>query len=191
LQFWIVIHPKEILKPTNTARLIQATIPHTRCFLWQRTTPPPALVALLNNPQFAPYVVCPAGDPVRLEHVAQDPCHAGRVPAFIILDGTWSQVKKMWYRSPYLHRLPCLAIQPEAPSAYTLRRQLRAGYLSTVEVAIALLARLDSPVMSHILGTYFRVFIASSLAARHGHPSPRTLPEVPQLLAYRRRQTPG
>jgi DTW domain-containing protein len=183
-QFWLLMHPDECRKPTNTARLIGASIPHTRFFLWYRTVPPAELIALLTDCQFTPYLLVPHGDATLFEGLRERPWLPDRVPAFVLLDGTWSQARKMLHRSPYLQGIPRLAIQPRAPSTYRLRCQRCAQHLSTVEVAIALLAQLDEMTASHVLHAYFRVFAERSMAARHGHPLKKSLPEMAQLLAY-------
>src|SRR5690349_12822364 len=87
-------------------------------------------------------------------------------------------------QSPYLHGLPRMAIQPQSPSSYGLRRQRCAEHLSTVEVAIALLEQVAEPTASSILRAYFRVFTESYMAARHGHSVRQYLPEMLQLRAY-------
>jgi DTW domain-containing protein YfiP len=189
IRFWLLMHPDEGRKPTNTARLIAAAMPHTQVFVWQRLVPPPGLLDLLGSSCFAPYVVFPHGDSTRFGRLSVDPWHAKKIPAFVLLDGTWSQTRKMFVRSPYLRGIPCLTLPPAAPSAYTLRRQGRTGYLSTVETAIALLAQMGNEAASHILRAYFRVFTASGLAARQGRPLPGPLPEMQQLLEYRCRQS--
>src|SRR5215510_1174009 len=167
-QFWLLMHPDECLKPTNTARLIGASIPHTRLFPWYRTAPPAGFIALLSERRFLPYLLVPQGDATLFEGLCERPWLPDRVPAFVLLDGTWSQARKIFNRSPYLQSLPKMSIQPEGPSTYKLRRQRCAQHLSTVEVAIALLAQSESPVASSILQAYFRVFAESSMAARHG-----------------------
>jgi len=106
------------------------------------------------------------------------------MPAFVLLDGTWSQATKMLHRSPYLQGIPRMAIQPRAPSTYRLRCQRCGQHLSTVEVAIALLEQLDEMTASRVLHAYFRVFAETCMAARHGHPLTKSLPEMAQLLAY-------
>ena len=77
-----------------------------------------------------------------------------------------------------------MAIQPKTPSTYRLRSQRCAQHLSTVEVAIALLEQLDELTASRVLHAYFRVFAEACMAARHGHPLTKYLPEMAQLLAY-------
>jgi len=183
-QWWILIHPDECMKPTNTARLIGATIPHTCFFPWHRTAPPTALMALLKDQRFMPYVLSPYGDPTLFERLHERPWLPDRVPAFVLLDGTWSQASKIFSRSPYLQGIPRMAIQPQRPSAYTLRRQHCATHLSTVEVAMALLEQVEAPTASRTLGAYFHLFAASYLAARHGHRLKKPPPEMLQLLAH-------
>jgi DTW domain-containing protein YfiP len=184
VQFWLLMHPDEWLKPTNTARLIGASIPQTRFFPWYRTTPPVGLITLLREHRFMPYLLVPQGDATLFAHLRERPWLPDRVPAFVLLDGTWSQARKMFHRSPYLHGIPSIAIQPGAPSTYRLRCQRCAQHLSTVEVAIALLEQLQEVTASRVLHAYFRVFAERSMAARHGHRPTKSLPEMAQLLAY-------
>jgi DTW domain-containing protein YfiP len=184
VQFWLLMHPDESLKPTNTARLIGASIPHTRFFPWYRTTPPAELLTLLRDRRFMPYLLVPQGDATLFEGLRERPWLPARVPAFVLLDGTWNQARKMLHRSPYLQGISRMAIQPRAPSTYRLRCQRCAQHLSTVEVAIALLEQLDEMTASRVLHAYFRVFAETCMAARHGHPVTKSLPEMVQLLAY-------
>jgi DTW domain-containing protein YfiP len=183
-QFWLLMHPDECRKPTNTARLIGASILHTRFFSWYRTAPPAELIALLTDRQFMPYLLVPQSDTTLFERLRERPWLPDRVPAFVLLDGTWSQARKMLHRSPYLQGIPRMAIQPKTPSTYRLRCQRCVQHLSTVEVAIALLEQLDEVTASSILRAYFCVFAERCMAARHGHPLKNPPPEMAQLLAY-------
>jgi DTW domain-containing protein YfiP len=49
----------ETLKPSNTGWLIADVVPDTMAFGWARTVVDPALLALLADPQWQPYVVFP------------------------------------------------------------------------------------------------------------------------------------
>ena len=131
-----------------------------------------------------PYLLVPQGDVTLFEELRERPWLPDRVPAFVLLDGTWSQARKMLHRSPYLQGIPRIAIQPGAPSTYRLRCQRCVQHLSTVEVAIALLEQLEEVIASRVLRAYFRVFVERSMAARHGHRPTKSLPEMAQLLAY-------
>jgi DTW domain-containing protein YfiP len=131
-----------------------------------------------------PYLLVPQSDTTRFERLRERPWLPDRVPAFVLLDGTWSQATKMLHKSPYLQGLPRISIQPKTPSTYRLRCQRCAQHLSTVEVAIALLAQLDEFTASNILHAYFRVFAERYMAVRHGHALKKPPPEMAQLLAY-------
>lgn len=53
---------------------------------------------------------------------------------FVILDGTWSQAKALWWRNPWLLKLKRLVLTPTGPSLYgKLRKEPRRECLSTIE----------------------------------------------------------
>lgn len=52
----------------------------------------------------------------------------------VVLDGTWSQAKTLWWRNPWLLKLKRAIYVPETPSQYKeLRREPRRECLSTLE----------------------------------------------------------
>lgn len=56
------------------------------------------------------------------------------VKHLIVLDGTWRKAKRMYAENPWLQLLPHLRLDLEKVSLYAeVRRQPRAGYLSTIE----------------------------------------------------------
>ena len=57
-----------------------------------------------------------------------------------MLDGTWSQVKALWWRNSWLLKLKRIVLQPQLPSQYgNLRKEPRKEAVSTMEsVALAL-----------------------------------------------------
>ncbi len=146
----------EPLKPSNTGWLVADVVADTFAFGWARTEVDPALLALLADPQWQPYVVFPGEfvAPERVVHTVAVP-RAGVEPAarrplarhpvaprplFILLDATWPEARKMFRKSPYLDALPVLSLQPEQLSRYRLRRSTRADHLCTAEVAALCLA---------------------------------------------------
>lgn len=56
----LVMHDSEPLKPSNTGWLVADVVADTFAFGWARTEVDPALLALLADPQWQPYVVGPA-----------------------------------------------------------------------------------------------------------------------------------
>lgn len=57
--FCLIMADIEPLKPSNTGWLIADVVPDTAAFGWARTAADPALLALLTDPQWQPYVVFP------------------------------------------------------------------------------------------------------------------------------------
>ncbi|OLF76578.1 hypothetical protein AWH60_07250 [Pseudoalteromonas haloplanktis] len=136
----LLMYHNESFKPSNTGRLIAEIIPDNHAFRWDRTSPDPALLALLNNDKYQPFVIFPAEDVETDRVVTQVETHAGKQPLFIFLDGTWREAKKMIRKSPYLDNLPVLSITAEKLSDYRLRVAPHAHQLGTAEVAIMVLA---------------------------------------------------
>lgn len=62
----------------------------------------------------------------------------------IVLDGTWSQAKALWWRNAWMLKCRRLILNPARRSLYgQLRREARADALSTIESAAMLLSRLE------------------------------------------------
>jgi len=136
----LLMYHNESFKPSNTGRLIAEIVPDNHAFRWDRTSPDPALLALLNNDKYQPFVIFPAEDVETDRVVTQVETDAGKQPLFIFLDGTWREAKKMIRKSPYLDNLPVLSITSEKLSDYRLRVAPHAHQLGTAEVAIMVLA---------------------------------------------------
>ena len=164
----------EPLKPSNTGWLIADVVPDTFAFGWARTEVDPALIALLNDPQWQPYVVFPQtfADDVRVVHdVAQDAdTPVVKRPLFILLDGTWDEARKMFRKSPYLQNFPVLSLQPEQLSRYTLRRAQSASHLCTAEVGALCLDLAHDTQAACALSAYFDVFTEHYLKAKQQLP---------------------
>ena len=163
----------EALKPTNTGWLVADVVPDTFAFAWARTEVDPALLALLADPQWQPYVVFP-GQYAAPERVVQAvaPDDAKR-PLFILLDGTWGEARKMFSRSPYLDRLPVLSLQSEAATQYKLRSSGRGDHFCTSEVAALCMALAGEQATAQALDAYLAVFTHHYLRAKNQQPVER------------------
>ena len=166
----------EPLKPSNTGWLIADVVADTFAFGWARTEVDPALLALLADPQWQPYVVFP-GEYVLPERVvtellalpATDSASAKR-PLFILLDATWPEARKMFRKSPYLDRLPVLSLQPQQLSRYLLRRSRCEAHLCTSEVAALCLELAGDHAAALALEAYLDVFTHHYLQAKNQLP---------------------
>ena len=67
-----------------------------------------------------------------------------KLKGVIVLDGTWSQAKALWWRNSWLTRLKRIVLSPQRKSLYgRLRREPRPDALSTIESAALALGVLD------------------------------------------------
>ena len=154
----LLMYHNESFKPSNTGRLIAEIVPDNYAFRWDRTSPDPALLALLSNEQYQPFVIFPAEDVETDRVVTQVEPVAGKTPLFIFLDGTWREAKKMIRKSPYLDNLPVLSITAQKLSDYRLRVAPHAHQLGTAEVAIMVLALANEVDASSKLEQHFIKF---------------------------------
>ena len=156
----------EALKPTNTGWLIADVVRDTFAFGWARTSVEPALLALLADPQWDPYVVFPEEFVETKRVVSTVQTHADKRPLFILLDGTWAEACKMCRKSPYLDHLPVLSMHPEQQSRYRLRRSKRDDHLCTSEVGALCLALAGEQRAADTLEAYLDVFTNHYLNAK-------------------------
>jgi len=180
----------EPLKPSNTGWLVADVVTDTFAFSWTRTETDPGILTLLSDPQWQPYVVFPGeyAAPERVVHTVKMPdanptntdtdrdrdrsteAEAGKRPLFILLDGTWSEARKIFGRSPYLAALPVLSLQPDRISEYKLRRSRRDDHFCTSEVAALCLALAGEHVAEQTLTAYLDVFTHHYLQAKNQLP---------------------
>jgi DTW domain-containing protein YfiP len=92
------------------------------------------------------------------------------IAGIILLDGTWSQAKALWWRNGWMLKCKRVVLGPKQPSRYgKLRREPRGDGLSTIEAAAMLLARLERrPEIETALHASFERLLARYRAA---HPN--------------------
>lgn len=164
----------EPLKPSNTGWLIADVVADTAAFGWSRTAVDPALLAMLSDPQWQPYVVFPGEfvAPERVVTTVQSHEGApGKRPLFVLLDATWPEARKMFRKSPYLNPFPVLSLAPDQISGYRLRRSRRDDHFCTSEVAALCLEMAGEPHVAEVLSAYLDVFTSHYLMAKHQQPA--------------------
>ena len=68
----------------------------------------------------------------------------GEIQGLVVLDGTWSQAKSLWWRNAWLLKLQRAVLRPPQASLYgRLRREPRRESVSTLEAAALALAALE------------------------------------------------
>ena len=96
------------------------------------------------------------------------------IEGVILLDGTWSQAKAIWWRNAWILKCRRIVLGPRQPSRYgRLRKEPRRDGLSTIEAAAMLLARLErKPQIETALNASFERMLARYREARGIKPDP-------------------
>lgn len=83
------------------------------------------------------------------------------IKGLIVLDGTWSQAKALWWRNAWLLKLKRIVLRPKEKSRYgNLRREPRAEALSTIESCALAMEKLDgqgTAIRSHLEDAFLRM----------------------------------
>ena len=84
------------------------------------------------------------------------------IEGVIVLDGTWSQAKALWWRNAWMLKCQRVILGPAAPSLYgRLRREPRKDGLSTIEAAGMVLSALQKrPKIAETLNASFERMLA-------------------------------
>lgn len=131
MKITLLTHAKEVVKRSNTGRLVLEVLGSAAEQLcWDRLQPP---VGLLRD--------IAAGGVALVYPGADDDGSAdlSGIRQFVLIDSTWHGARRIHQRSPYLHALPRVALKPQVPSRYNLRKNQRESGLCTAECVIEIL----------------------------------------------------
>jgi DTW domain-containing protein len=110
------------------------------------------------------------------------------IEGIVLLDGTWSQAKALWWRNAWMLKCQRVILGPSRPSRYgQLRREPRRDGLSTIEAAAMLLSNLEKrPDIADTLHASFERMLARYREVQRVLPelAPRPRPK----RDYRRRK---
>ncbi|MGR5285768.1 tRNA-uridine aminocarboxypropyltransferase [Vibrio maritimus] len=187
----LLVSDAEILKPSNTGRLILDTVEQGYAFPWHRTEPNADMLAVLNDETLQPIIIFPedyVDDKTRvLEMGAQSELNTtlseGKKPLFIFLDGSWREARRMFRKSPYLDRFPVCSIKPEAVSNYVMRKSENEDHLATAEVASLVFEQFGEEKTANTLALWFAAFRESYMLSKTRFSSDLTRPELNNFIA--------
>lgn len=167
-KIWIVSLEREIRRPSNTARLLKLVNPEsTELVLWERTNIPEKLIETINGGVYDIYLLFPEENDDLSERKFEFRNSEG-TPAFVILDGTWKEARKILRKSDYLKSLPRISLSPVNKSEYTLRRGATEGELCTIEAAIEVFKLNYEFENAQLIKGVFDLFIKSFKAGVNG-----------------------
>jgi DTW domain-containing protein len=106
----------------------------------------------------------------------------------VVLDGTWSKAKTLWWRNPWFVKMNRMSLKPSQPSIYgSLRSEPKRDYVSTLESVGAALTRCgESPEIEKGLHRIFRTLVQRVRDA-HLIPKPKQKPRPPRSTRRRER----
>jgi tRNA-uridine aminocarboxypropyltransferase len=109
------------------------------------------------------------------------------IEGVVLLDGTWSQAKALWWRNAWMLKCQRLVLGPKQPSRYGhLRKEPRSDGLSTIEAAGLLLAALEKrPDIAATLNASFERMLARYREVQRAMPA---LAPKPKKRDFRRRR---
>jgi DTW domain-containing protein YfiP len=159
----VLQHPQEKDALLGTAQLLEAMLPKAK------------VIVGLSWPNFAAAIGEADADPKKWAVLFPDRDHAGNrvvdrrgnaieagaLEGIVVLDGTWSKAKTLWWRNPWLLKLNRMSLAPGKPSIYgKLRAEPRRELVSTLEsVAAALTLTGESPEVQAALERVFRTLV--------------------------------
>ena len=114
------------------------------------------------------YVLFPTENK-ELEHRKVTVGRTDKIPAFIIIDGTWKEARKIFHKCEFLKSLPIVSLEPDFASTYDLRRGAAEGNLCTIEAVIEILIMNGELLIARTIEDYYNLFLKSYKAGVSGH----------------------
>lgn len=185
LQVDLLLHQRELGRPSSTGRLITRLFPAARAHTWH--TDAPLAETAVHDPARELWILHPGGEPL--------PARAEpSTVQILLLDGLWNETAAMARAVSHWGRLVRLPMHGE--SRYWLRAQQDGGRFSTAEALLFLLEQLGLDAAHAALQRQFELHVYAGLRARgrtdlaagflDGSNLHRTLPAA--LLALQQRR---
>ncbi len=169
----ILQHPRERFMPIGTARMASLCLPQTTIHVGMRWGEHTALAAQLSDPARPPILLYPGPD---AKDILREPPQ-GPV-TLVVVDGTWSQARRVMRDNPVLQALPRYAFVAPEPSTYRIRKEPSDEYVSTIEALMHVLGALEGdPARFRSLLDPMRAMIDAQIACQASSPR-RSTPRV-------------
>jgi DTW domain-containing protein YfiP len=178
----VLQHPEEDDAVLGTAGLLAASLPDCRVVRGVRwgsfgaalgeDGAAPADWAVLWSAQLPSGAAAPTGPATLLDRAGRRA--TGPVTGVVVLDGTWSQAKSLWWGNSWLLGLQRVVLQPTEPGIYgRVRQEPNRQALSTLEaVAEALVLNGDPPETRAALRKLMRTMVQRARDTDPRRPKP-------------------
>uniref|UniRef100_A0A224YC87 tRNA-uridine aminocarboxypropyltransferase n=1 Tax=Rhipicephalus zambeziensis TaxID=60191 RepID=A0A224YC87_9ACAR len=153
---YILQHPGEVKRNLSTAPMLEAALSSERCIILRgrrfSRERYGALESVLADPPLADTILLYPGPEAKDVQSLDTVQQRGHGYNIVVLDGTWSQARSLFFNSPQLHSLQQVQVNASQASHYVIRTQPTSECLSTVEtVAYALAALEEKPHLQEVL----------------------------------------
>jgi DTW domain-containing protein YfiP len=155
LQIDLLLHQRELGRPSSTGRLITRLFPAARQHVWRPDAPLPAHQVPCPGREL--WILHPSGEPLLQD---ADPAQL----QVLLLDGLWNETATMARATSDWGRLVQLPMQ--GSSRYWLRAQQEGGRFSTAEALLFLLDALQLQQAKAALQRQFELHVYAGLRAR-------------------------
>ena len=156
-------HPREAKVPISTCRMAHLSLPNSELHIGLSALGNPALEALCKRRGVA--VLFPSESATDVDLLTEAP------ETLVVVDGTWSNAKKVVEKCPLLSALPRLKFFPDQPGNYRIRKEPEAHCLATIEATAFVLGRLEkSPGRFTPILTAFDAMVEKQLDYIREHP---------------------
>ena len=177
LHLLILQHPQEPDHEIGSARITHLSLPNSTLRIglsWANLKAALGKDTTLPTPEASRWAVLYLGSGIKGEKTSKTPIQfvnrkgepvvspeLTQLEGLILLDGTWSQSKALWWRNPWLLKLKRVILTPTQASLYReLRKEPRKECLSTIECAAESLVALgESPEVKARLTHPFEVLL--------------------------------
>lgn len=128
-------HPRESRVPISTCRMAHLSLPNSELHVGLGARGNSALEAVCAEGDAA--VLFPSSQALDVSTLRKPP------KVLLVVDGTWSNAKKVVEKCPLLSALPRLKFFPVRPGAYRIRKEPAEHCLSTIEAVAQVLELLE------------------------------------------------
>jgi DTW domain-containing protein YfiP len=162
-------HPRERDMAIGTARMASLCLPSSQLHVGVQWSGSSALASALGDATHPAALLYPGEGATDVS--AEPP--SGPI-TLVVIDGTWSQTKKMLKLNPELAALPRYSFVPKAKSEYRIRREPDDAFVSTIEALVNVLGALEGePDRFAALLVPFRAMIDAQIDHQRNNHTPR------------------
>ncbi|UQA56761.1 tRNA-uridine aminocarboxypropyltransferase [Polyangium aurulentum] len=160
----ILQHPRERDMPVGTAHMASLCLPRAEVHVGVHWSGSSVLSRALSDPERPAVLLYPGPGAI---DVMRDP--PSSPVTLIVVDGTWSQARKMVRENPELRALPRYAFTPPRPSEYRIRKEPDRAFVSTIEALVHVLGALEGdPGRCEEMLLPFRAMVEAQIAHAEG-----------------------